>query len=458
MNGRDAAPTGAPSGGFVYGWYVVGLLTAAYLCAYVDRQILSLLVEPIKHDLHVSDTQMGLLQGLAFGLFFTVAGVPLGYAADRMSRRTLLTFSVLAWSLTTAACGLATSFPQLLAGRVGVSIGEAALGPTAVPLIRDLLPKARLARATAIYMLGIPLGGGLATLAGATILPALTRAAPLMLPLVGVLKPWQATFMAVAAPGLIIGLLMLTIRDPRHTARTRDEAAAPSIGQVLSFVGRHWRTFAGFGLPGIAGTVMMFGVGFWIPSVFARSFGLTAAETAGYLRQWGLISLVLGAVGVLSGGVLGDRLRRVRDDGYVILAASGVAVMAVSYGLFSLAPNPQAALIILAPGAFAGMIPPVMAAAAGVELAPARMRSLVGALWAPLFTLIGVGFGPAIVAVVTAVVFHRESALRLAIPLVVAVLTALALPLLLSVRGSYRKTVAEADALSGEAPALSPPI
>jgi MFS family permease len=458
MGGPGTAQSAEASKGGVYGWYVVGLLTAAYLCAYVDRQILSLLVEPIKRDLHISDTQMGLLQGLAFGLFYTLAGVPLGYAADRLSRRGLLTFSTLAWTVMCAACALASSFPQLLAARVGVSIGEAALGPSAVPLMRDILPRQRLARATSIYMLALPLGGGLATLAGATLLPVLSHAAPMVLPVVGALKPWQETFAVVATPGLLIGLLMLTIRDPRGVGKARADGGAPPIGEVLAYIGRHWRSFVGFGLPGIAATVMVFGVGFWIPSVFIRGYGLTPPEAAGYLRLWGLMSLVLGVAGALTGGALGDFVRRRRQDGYPVLAAIGLAVMTLSYGLFCLAPDPRTALLILAPAAFVGIIPPIMAAAAGAEMAPARMRSLVAAITSPLFTLIGVGFGPAIVAVATMALFHQESALRQAIPIVVGVLSALALPLLWSVRASYRATVAAADAINGEAPLVSPQV
>jgi len=140
-------------------------------------------------------------------------------------------------------------------------------------------------------------------------------------------------------------------------------------------------------------------------------------------------------------------MRRRRDDAYLVLAAGGVLVMALSYGTFSIASTPNAALMLLTPAAFAGMVPPIMAAAAAVELAPPGMRSLIAAMWSPLFTLIGVGFGPAIVAVTTSLVFHRESALPQAIPLVVAVLAALAVPLLLAVRSYYRATLVEAEQL-----------
>ena len=148
MAGPGTAPNAEPSKGGAYGWYVVGLLTVASLCSGIDRQILALLVDPIKHDLHISDTQMGLLQGLAFGIFYTVAGIPLGWAADRISRRGLLTVGVLAWSAMTAACALTGTFGQLLAARVGVSVGEATLSPTAAPLlIRDIIPQRRFGRA-----------------------------------------------------------------------------------------------------------------------------------------------------------------------------------------------------------------------------------------------------------------------------------------------------------------------
>lgn len=440
----SAAELSQPAKGGAYGWYVVGLLTAAYLCAYVDRQILPLLVEPIKHDLSISDTQLGLMQGLAFGIFFTVAGAPLGYLADRVSRGLLLTASVLAWSVMTAACGLAGSYGQLLSARIGTSVGEAALGPTAAPLIRDIVGRSGFARAMSVYMLGIPVGGGLATLLGATLLPAFSRSAPLALPLFGALKPWQSTFFAVAAPGLIIGLLMLTVRDPRSSGRDA-RRPAPPLAETFAFCVRHWRAFVGFGLPGIAGTAAFFGVGFWIPAVFHRHFGLSPDAASAYLRVWGLMSLVLGTCGVLAGGALGDRVRKLRSDAYVLLAAAGLATSSLSYVVFGLASDPGLALLLLAPAALTGMVPPVMAAAAGVEMAPQRMRSLISALWSPLFTLIGVGFGPAIVAATAQLVFHSEAALPWAISLVVAVLASIALPLLIIVRGPYRAVVAEAE-------------
>jgi MFS family permease len=431
------------------GWYVVAVLTLAYILAYVDRQILSLLVEPIKSDLHISDAQIGMLQGVAFGIFYTIAGIPLGFAADRISRGLILTLSVGTWSLMTAACGLASTYSGLLAARVGVSSGEAALGPSAVPLIRDVIPKAQLARATAIYMLGIPLGSGLAVLLGAWLLPTLSAIGTVHWPLVGALHPWQMTFFAVALPGVVITALMTTIRDPRRQRAVTARPVAPP-GAVFAYLGQHWRTFVGFGLPGIAATALTFGIGFWIPATFARSYGLSGAQVGHYLRIWGLMSLTLGSIGALTAGVVADRVRRRLQDGYLRMAVVAIAIMALSYGTFSLAPRPGLALLILAPGALFGIVPPIMAAAAQIELSPPEMRSLIAAMWSPIFTLIGIGFGPAIVAAANMMLFHSEQMLRYTIPVVAFCLSSVALTLLVLVRKSYCRTVTEAESRQPE--------
>ncbi len=145
-----------------YAWYVVVILTIAYIFSFLDRQILSLLVEPIRADLGITDTQIGLLQGLAFGIFYTVLGIPIGRLADRYSRRGIIAAGTTIWCLMTAACGLARNFPQLFLARIGIGVGEAALNPSAFSLISDYFPRARRARPMSFYNMGVSLGAGLA--------------------------------------------------------------------------------------------------------------------------------------------------------------------------------------------------------------------------------------------------------------------------------------------------------
>jgi MFS family permease len=437
---RDQAEAGERAG--LLAWWSILLLTLASLSSYVDRQILSLLTESIKADLHVSDTAIGLLQGMAFGAFYACAGVPMGWLADRAPRRLLLACCIAIWSGMTTVSGFAQNYAQLFLARMGVGIGEAALSPTAAPLIRDLFPKSLLGRALSLYMLAIPLGGGLAIVLGATILPWVESIGAIALPFEVSIKPWQMTFMLVGAPGLVIAMGFLTTKDP---ARRRGADAAMGLGHAFQFLALHKKTFIAFALPGVVSMLLTFGVGFWIPAVFRRSYGLAGGEAAEYLRMWGYLSMALGIAGALGAGALADAMRKRRRDAYVVVTLIGFVVFAISYGLFSLMPTPQLALLALAPGALAAGVPPTTSAAATMELAPARMRSLLMALWFLLIGLLGQGLGPVVIALVTDNIFHDETALRFSIPIVVGIGAVFTAPLLFWVRGPYCKTAAAAE-------------
>ncbi|HZZ35295.1 MAG TPA: MFS transporter, partial [Caulobacteraceae bacterium] len=197
----------------VYAWYVIGVLLFAYTLSFVDRTVLSLLIGPLRASLHISDTQVSLLLGLAFAVFYTLMGLPLGWVADHWSRRTLIGIGVALWSLMTAGCGLARSYNALFLMRVGVGVGEATLSPAAYSLISDHFPKARLGRAVAVYSIGVPLGSGIALALGALVIKAVVAAPPLSLPIIGVIEPWRLTFLWIGLPGLLAALLMATVRE-----------------------------------------------------------------------------------------------------------------------------------------------------------------------------------------------------------------------------------------------------
>ena len=217
-----------PRVGF-YPWYVVIVLTFAFTVAFIDRQILSLLVQPIRRDLGISDTQISLLAGFAFAVFYSILGVPIARLADRRSRRAIISVGVFLWSLMTAACGLAKSFAGLFVARVGVGVGEATLSPAAYSMIADYFPPQKLARAIAVYAMGLYLGAGLAMIAGSAVVRLVADAGPVTLPLLGTLFPWQLTFFAVALPGILVLAGMATVREPQR----RDHLAEPS-SQALS--------------------------------------------------------------------------------------------------------------------------------------------------------------------------------------------------------------------------------
>src|ERR1700686_2042900 len=197
-----------------YAWDVVFVLMLCYALSFIDRQILSLLVAPMKRDLHISDTRVGLLQGFSFALFYTLAGLPLGRIADTRNRRNLITVGILAWSALTAACSAAKNFWALFFTRMGVGAGEATLSPAAFSLIADYFPPGRLGVALSLYSMGIYVGSGLAFIVGGEVVQHLARQPVLTLPLLGTIASWRAAFLVVGLPGLLVALLVRTIREP----------------------------------------------------------------------------------------------------------------------------------------------------------------------------------------------------------------------------------------------------
>ena len=195
-------------------WYGLAILFIAYTVSFVDRTILSLLVEPIKADLYLSDTQISLLHGLAFAIFYTFLGIPIARLADQRSRKLIITTGICVWSIMTAACGLAGRFSTLFLARVGVGVGEAALSPAAYSMISDMFPKNKLGLALSLYSSGVYVGAGLAFIIGGLAVEAALQLRMPELPLIGIVDGWQVIFFIVGLPGLLVALLMLTVKEP----------------------------------------------------------------------------------------------------------------------------------------------------------------------------------------------------------------------------------------------------
>src|ERR1700734_2488400 len=219
--------------------------------AFVDRPILSLLVGSIKRDLGISDTRIGLLQGLSFALFYTVMGLPLGRLADTRSRRNLIAAGVVVWSLFTSACAIAKSFWSLFFTRIGVGVGEAGLSPAAYSLISDYFPPERLGVAISVYYMGVFLGSALALLVGGMVVAVMALIPTVTLPAIGTIASWRVTFLIVGAPGLLGALLVYTIREPlrKNLLRNVDGAAAHlSFAQAIGQLRLRWQSVAGISL------------------------------------------------------------------------------------------------------------------------------------------------------------------------------------------------------------------
>jgi MFS family permease len=227
----------------LYSWYVVGVLMLAYTNSFIDRQILSLLIEPIRRDLQITDTQVSLLAGLAFTIFYTLMGVPIARLADQKNRRTIIAIGIASWSVMTASCGLARNFWHMFLARVGVGVGEATLSPAAMSMISDYFPVGKLARAISIYSMGVYFGAGLALIIGGMVVKLVIEAGNVVLPVVGEVFPWQMTFFFVGLLGIPIFLLMLTIREPvrrgiarRGSSEAKHASSIPALKPYRSSV------------------------------------------------------------------------------------------------------------------------------------------------------------------------------------------------------------------------------
>ncbi len=399
-----------------YAWYVVGILFLAYTLSFVDRQIMSLLIEPIKKDLHISDTMISLLHGFAFAIFYTILGIPLGRLADRRKRTMIISVGVFLWSIMTAVCGLAGKFWHLFLARIGVGVGEATLSPAAYSLISDYFPKEKRGLAISLYSMGVFFGAGMAYILGGLVVRIASRATEIMLPFIGQVQPWQLTFFIVGLPGILVMMLMFTIKEPlrRDVLVLAEKGGADntniSIKETFRFVLSHWKTYGtlllGFSLMG----TLTYGFFSWIPSLFIRTYGWTASEI-GFSFGW--IVLIMGTFGIVLGGILADReLAKGKKDAFLrvaIAAAVGVPLFGIPATFMS---NPEIALALLGPAVCFLGLPVGLAPAAINFITPNQMRGQVIALYLFALNLIGLGLGPTAVAVITDYVFKDDQALR----------------------------------------------
>lgn len=433
----------------VVGWYIVIVLTLAYTCSFIDRQLLTLLIEPIRRDLEITDTQMSLLGGFAFSIFYTTMGIPLARLADRANRRNLMMAGVACWSLMTSASGLVRSFWGLFATRVGVGVGEAALSPAAFSLLADCFPPQRLARAISVYSTGLYFGAGLALMIGGSVIQYVSHAAVHELPLLGVLRPWQYTFLLVGLLGFPIVLLMATIREPLRRgvagagAGTQGgSAAGPGWGALRAFVRRNAMTLTchitAFTLFGIAVNCYLF----WSPTLMMRAHGWDAPRAG---LTIGALMFVLGTAGVYSGGWVADRLMaKGRADAVLRAAFIGMAAGLPFLVLMPLATSADLAIACLGAAVYFMAFPQGLPSTALQLITPNPLRAQTTAVYFFIGNLIAGSIGPTVPALLTDYVFRDPAKLGLAIVWVEAAVMPLSLLLLWRGFKPYRASVERA--------------
>lgn len=395
-------------------WYAVAVLALALMVTYLDRGILSLLVEPIKHDLRISDTQMSLLMGFAFVLFYMLVAFPIARLVDYKSRRAIIGVGTAIWSLTTALSGLARTFGQLFGCRVGAGIGAACGSPASFSMVADLFPPAKLPRAFAVLFFGTFLGEGVALIVGGTLAGAFTRLST-TLPLVGTLHGWQLTLIAIGLPGLVVAALMATVREPARRGRmtpiagNTTVAQRPPVRDVLAFVWKNAGVFLPmFGSMGIS-AMMGFGIRSWAPSFYIRTFHWSVAK---YGLVQGVLALTIMPIGILAGSLLAERLaRKGYDDANMRAVLIGQLLALPGMILFPLMPTAPLAMAMSTWYVFFFVWAQAPMNAALQIVTPNEMRGQVTALFLFVFNVIGTGLGPTMVALFTDYVFRSDQML-----------------------------------------------
>jgi len=398
-------------------WWAVAVFTLCAVLSYTDRQILSLLVDPIRADLHITDTQISVLQGLAFALIYSIAGLPLGRLADMVPRRAVIICGVLVWTIATIACGLSHSFNELFVARVFVGVGEAALAPAAMSMITDLFAPHRRGGAIGVFVMGMVVGGGVALGIGGLLLQAAQSGLMRGLPLLGALTPWRASLLLLGAPGIGLALLLLTVREP---ARQHRGGGTTPQRYSLHEVGRELRDRSGVVFP-LLGAMAFMSVGDfsllnWVPSLLSRDYHLSFAEIGGTL---GGLAIGMGGLGTVLGGLISDRAARSGGSRMRIIAAALSAMLALPLILIGATSNALEIFVLFAWWNCFSSAAGTIGITAIQETVPNEMRGLTVSMVSFGNILGGLSLGTMATAIVTDSVFHDPHRIAASLSLVV---------------------------------------
>lgn len=431
------------------GWYanfVLGTLLVAYIFSYIDRNILALLVGPIRLDLNISDFEVSLLQGPAFAIFYSTMALPVAHLADTRRRTSIIAWGIAFWSATTACCGVARSFGSLFLLRLGVGLGEAALSPPAASLLSDYFQPRQLPRAMAIFSLGISLGTGMSFLIGGLVVEMVAGMSQVSLPLVGDVRSWQLTFFIIGLPGLLLSVLVYSIREPRRRGGLLDadgelEIIAPN--ETLRFLMHRWRLYVSFPVATAFLGIFGYGMAAWYPTFLIRTYGLSTGE-AGTL--FGVVYVIFGPLGTLFGVRLAERLQasgyRDAHVRFILLASCGLWVFGV---VGPLMPSVELACVMLVPAVFLKSSYLGSSASAMQLVTPNQLRAQVTALQIFFANIIGMTVGASGIAFLTDFVFADDQAIRYSLSWIAGLTCLFAVLTLMTCLKPYARAVDEAE-------------
>jgi len=429
--------------------YGLSLLFSAYVLSFLDRQILSLLVGPIRETLVITDSQYALLMGSSFAIMYAVAGLPLGRLADRFSRRAIIAGSVLFWSLATCAGGLSKSFGQLFASRMGVGAGEAGLAPAAYSLISDSFRPQHFGYAMATYKLGVKVGGGLALVIGGVLYDYYDGLDTLVFPIIGELLPWQATIISVGLPGVLLSMLLLTIPEPTRKGVPKSvtgsgQTAEPfPMNVVLRYLWQRKRMYVNLFLGSSMLAMAGYGNAAWYPEFLTRVYGMSKSNIGLY---YGTIMMVGGSLGVMGAAWIAQRMvLGGHTDGFV-RTVFYAALLAIPFVVGApLAGSPVFTFLLLGPGmvlsaAYIGVL-----AASFTLITPNRMRGQTTAIYIFCTSILGMAVGISCVAWFTDYVFKSDELLHYSLATTNAIFYPTAAFLFWRCMPAFRQIVVEAE-------------
>lgn len=404
-NGDSAYPSAGRA------WLTVAVLIVAYIFSYLDRQILSLMIEPVKHDLRLNDTQIGLIQGFFFAVFLAVAGLAIGRWIDTGRRLKILALGILFWSAMTVCCGLSRSFYALLVFRLGVGIGEAALTPAAYSVMSDSFSPKRLGLAFSVYGLGSYIGIGISYFAGAVILNKTSHLNGVGSGVTGGLHPWQVAFILVGLPGLVVAYAIQKLKEPRRAAG--DFAQKPTLSEVARYFRDNRAVLLSINAAIAFASIMTFSALAWAPSFYIRHFGMTASQVG---ASFGAVIVIAGVLGLLLSGLVGDMVVRKGLKHGRLAAMAVFCTCAAPFAVAApLADTAQLSLVLFCPALLLTTGATTLGSVSLQEATPNRMRGVSASLLGLFVNLLGAGAGPTIIALATDYVLADERKIGIAL-------------------------------------------
>ncbi|MEM9621552.1 MAG: MFS transporter [Pseudomonadota bacterium] len=427
-----------------YLWSVVAVLTLASTFSIIDRQILNVMIGPVKRDLGgISDFQVSLIMGFAFTLMYSFMSYPAGRIADRYNRRNLMAAGIASWSLLTMVCGTANQYWHLFLARMGVGVGEATLGPAANSALADYFDAARLPLAIGVVSSAPFIGQGLANIAGGPLIDYLEATPNYVLPVIGEVFSWQMVFIVVGAPGLLIALMMMALREPARRGRMSDVSASVPFSQVWAFVLQRKAFFGLIFTAYLCLATQGWSLFSWLVEYYVRNHEWTRTEIG---LVYGSIAMLVGITGSILGGLWAGRLiARKVQDATLRIVMYGTIVLLPTATVLTLVPDPWVGIALLVPVTFCMAMPPGLIMATLQAIAPNELRGQMVAFYLIAVNFLSYTFAPSLPALMSDFIFASELALGKSISILAVINYTIAIGCLYAGLKYYRRALDDAQ-------------